>query len=58
MNHDMLTLGAYFIFSAIVSGMPDPTPTSPLVYKWAYHSLHILAGDLSHIIGSRQPQPK
>lgn len=44
---------AYFAFSAVVSGMPEPDDKAPLAYKWAYHTLHILSGDLSHVLGSR-----
>jgi len=47
----------YFVFSAIVSGMPEPDANSGVGYRWAYHSLHVLAGDLSQVIGSRQPKP-
>ena len=51
-------LGAYFVFSAVVSGMPAPAADSGTGYKWAYHSLHVLAGDLSAYIGSRPLPPK
>ena len=46
----------YFAFSAIVSGMPEPTSASGVGYRWAYSSLHVLAGDLSQLIGSRIPK--
>jgi len=46
----------YFVFSAIVSGLPDPDATSGVAYRWAYSSLHVLAGDLSQLIGSRIPK--
>lgn len=52
---DTAVLLLYFLFSAVVSGMPEPPATAPLGYRWAYHTLHILAGDLSHIMGSRRP---
>lgn len=38
---------AWFIFSAVVSGMPDISDTDSKGYKWAYKSLHILAADFS-----------
>lgn len=47
----------YFVFSAVVSGMPEPDATAGLGYRWAYHSLHVLTGDLSQWIGSRIPKP-
>lgn len=56
-THGLDALLAYFIFSAIVSGMPEPDATAGVGYRWAYHSLHILAGDLSQMIGSRIPKP-
>jgi len=56
-NHGFAVLIGYFFFSAAVSGMPEPTATSGLAYRWAYNSLHALAGDLSRQIGSRIPKP-
>lgn len=47
----------YYVFSAIVSGMPEPTGSSGPGWRWLYTSLHILAGDLSQMIGSRIPKP-
>ena len=47
----------YFIFSAIVSGMPEPTSASSVGYRWAFGSLHVLVGDLSQWIGSRIQKP-
>lgn len=47
----------YFIFSAFVSGMPEPSASSGTGYRWAFHSLHLLAGDLSQMIGSRISKP-
>lgn len=56
-THGADALLAYFFFSAFVSGMPEPTPADSMGYVWAFHSLHILAGDLSQMIGSRVPKP-
>lgn len=33
----------WYVFSALVSGMPEPTPESTPWYIWAYRSFHILA---------------
>ncbi len=47
-DHNALALmAAWYVFSAVVSGMPQPAEASGVAYRWAYHSLHILAGDLS-----------
>lgn len=43
-------LGAYYIFSAIVSGMPSPQPNSGMGYVWAFNSLHTLAGNLGRVV--------
>ncbi|HXE30744.1 MAG TPA: hypothetical protein VN515_02960 [Terriglobales bacterium] len=40
----------WYVFSAVVSGMPAPETNAGLWYRWAFHSLHILAGDLSHYL--------
>ena len=36
----------YWIFSAIVSGMPMPKVNSSAGYVWAFRSLHTFAGNL------------
>lgn len=33
----------WYVFSALVSGMPEPIPESSPWYIWAYRSFHILA---------------
>ncbi len=47
-SHAVAVLLAWYVFSAVVSGMPAPTNSSGMGYRWAYRSLHVLAGDLSH----------
>jgi hypothetical protein len=47
MQHPFAIVGAYFVFSAIVGGMPVPTSTSSSGYVWMYNSLHILSGNLT-----------
>lgn len=56
-SHGADALLLYYFFSAVVSGMPEPTASSGPAWRWAYSSLHILAGDLSQMIGSRAPKP-
>lgn len=45
-------MAAYWAFSAIVSGMPDPPPGS-FFYMWLYHSLHAFAGNLTKFAESK-----
>lgn len=56
-DHNALALmAAWYVFSAFVSGMPAPSERSGVGYIWAFHSLHILAGDLSRYwLKSSQP---
>ena len=49
----MFSLALYFLFSAIVGGMPEPDEKSGPAYRWAYHSLHILAGNLAVAASAR-----
>lgn len=56
-SHGFESLIAYYVFSAFVSGMPEPTSASGTAYRWAYQSLHVLTGDLSAMIGSRTTKP-
>jgi hypothetical protein len=48
-----IIIGLYWLFSAIVGGMPDPLPASRTAYRWAYGSLHILAGNISLAVQSK-----
>lgn len=48
----------YWMFSAIVGGMPDPSNTSGPGYRWLHNSLHIMAGNLSAAVSARYPEMK
>lgn len=56
-SHGLDAIAAYFVLSAIVSGMPEPQANSKLAYVWAFHSLHVLVGDLSALVGSKIQKP-
>ena len=43
----------YWLFSAIVGGMPEPTRTSCGAYRWCYASLHLLAGNVQRAFNAR-----
>ena len=51
----VIAIGAFWVFSAFVGGMPDQDESSSLTYKWLYRSLHILSGDLKNAVASRFP---
>jgi hypothetical protein len=53
MHPAVFAIAAYWIFSALVGGMPDPTPTSSVGYVWAHKSLHILAGNLTSVVPAK-----
>lgn len=53
--HPLQIIAFYWVFSAIISGMPDPVPSSSLTYVWAHRSLHILAGNVAVAVQSRYP---
>lgn len=36
----------YWILEALISGMPQPTDTSPWTYKWLFTSAHVFAANL------------
>ena len=50
-------LGAYYVFSAAVSAMPDLSATDGKGYQFTFHFAHILSGDWSLYIGSRVTKP-
>ena len=51
----IFALGSYFLFSAIVGGMPDPTATSSTGYQWMFKTLHLLAGNITAAFQSKYP---
>lgn len=51
----IVTAAAYYVFSAIIGGMPTPLPNSSSGYKWAYNSLHLLAGNITEAFKKRYP---
>jgi hypothetical protein len=44
---------ALWIFSAIVSGMPEPEATDGKGYRWLYSTLHSIAGNLKTAFGGK-----
>ncbi|MGN6593967.1 MAG: hypothetical protein ACTHJX_13795 [Terriglobales bacterium] len=54
--HAVEILIGWYIFSAAVSGMPAPGEASGAGYRWLYHSLHLLAGDLARLLRMGDPQ--
>lgn len=54
-THGIEVLLAYFVFSALVSGMPAPKPTASTGYVWLYNSLHALSGDLREVAAKYIP---
>lgn len=55
MHNPLVVLGAYYVFSSIVSGMPAPDDKSGSGYKWAYATLHTLAGNVGMLLKKGQP---
>ncbi len=45
----------YWLFSAFVGGMPEPSASSSAGYRWLHNSLHILAGNLSTAVSAHYP---
>jgi hypothetical protein len=43
----------YFGFIALVGGMPAPTATSGIAYKWAFSSLNIFAANFARAAGPK-----
>lgn len=52
-SHALVVVLVYYVFNAIVSGMPEPLPNGNLGYLWAYRSLHTLAGNFDKIAKSK-----
>ncbi len=56
MQHPIACVVGYFLYSAIVGGMPAPEATDGRGYQWLYRSSHIIAGNLTTAVSTRFPQ--
>lgn len=52
----ILIVAGYWVFSAIVGGMPEPHDHSKFAYRWLFKSLHILAGNMTTAMARYYPQ--
>lgn len=52
----VFAIATYWLFSALIGGMPEPSQTSGMVYRWAFQSLHLLAGNVSTAFTNKFPQ--
>ena len=52
----ILALFGYILLNCFVAGMPEPTPTSGLAYRWLYGSLNALAVNILQIIRAIYPR--
>jgi hypothetical protein len=50
-----VAVGAYWVFSAAVSAMPEPVSGSGAGYRWLYRFLHTTAGNITTVLGNRMP---
>jgi hypothetical protein len=50
--------GIYWVFSAAVSGMPEPDPKGGPGYIWVYRFLHSIAGNITTVFGGKLPSLK
>lgn len=48
-------VAAYWLFSAAVSSMPDPSEKSSSGYTWFWKFTHIIAGNLNNAFGGKVP---
>ena len=53
-TYTFIYLALYWVFSAIVGGMPEPITTSSLAYHWSYKSLHLLAGNIGTALSKNE----
>lgn len=52
-HHGTAAIAGYWLFSALVSGMPVPTTASGIGYVWLYQSLHFLASNLQSVFAKK-----
>src|SRR5438105_2799729 len=48
----------YWMFSAAVSSMPDPSANGSPAYRWFFRFLHSIAGNITTVFGSKIPGVK
>lgn len=50
-----LLVALYWVFLAVVGGMPDPAPDASWKYVWAHKTLHLLAGNVKNAFKDKIP---
>lgn len=48
-------LAAWYVFSSVVSGMPEPAASAGQGYRWLYSTLHLLAGNVGKVMKAVKP---
>jgi hypothetical protein len=51
-------IAGFWLFSALVSGMPAPKESSGIGYVWLYNSLHMLASNLNNLFQKKNLAPE
>ncbi len=57
-SHGIECLVFYYFFAAFSGGMPTPSDTSSVGYRWAFSSLSILNASLARLIATQAPGSK
>lgn len=57
LHNPLFWFALYYVFSSVVSGMPAPDAKSGQGYRWAYATLHALAGNLFNVLKSTGKLP-
>jgi len=57
-GHGIELIIAYYIFNAVVSGMPEPMPNGNAFYLWLYRSSHTLSGNIDRVMQTTGKVPK
>lgn len=57
-SHGIECLFMYYIFAAISGGMPTPSDTASLGYRWMFSSLNILNASIARFVATQAPSSK
>ena len=57
-HHGLETLLIYYAFSAVTGGMPTPSDTAGVLYRWTFSTFSILNGSLARLVATQLPASK
>jgi hypothetical protein len=57
-SHGIEVLVMYYVFAAFSGGMPTPSDSASIGYRWVFSSLSILNASIARLVATQLPSSK